>query len=175
MKFEFATSPYSHFGSFWRFIKPRITRWVISEHDWPKPYYRGYHIRIMFWTFSFYFPMRENFLVWKEGRQGSGYWKLKLLESKLLKFDLYILKFPTGSYIDWHRDPAVEGHKHWRLNWIFWKGKGGQFEAEPCDPKDYPISKPRLNMFRPDKVLHCVSKIESSTRYVFSLGWLTKE
>lgn len=120
-------------------------------------------------------------MKWEAGRQGSGYLKLKLWESKLYKFDLYLLKYPTGSYITHHFDPSVKGYNHWRCNLVVKEAVGGRFiikEYGDSMSKDIEnriwIQTRRLNIFRPDDQLHCVTEVKSGTRYVLSLGWLTK-
>lgn len=107
--------------------------------------------------------------MWQEGRQGSGYFKLKLLESKLFKFDIYLLKFPVYSYIDWHVDPSVEGYEHHRLNLVLKKAEGGVFLKF-----GYPETNSRINKFRPDLVRHSVTEVTKGTRWVLSFGWLRK-
>lgn len=108
--------------------------------------------------------------MWIKGRQNSGYSKLKLLESKLLKFDIYLLKYPKGSYIDVHIDPSPEGYEHHRLNLILKKAeKGGTFVLDNVDQIG------RIHKFRPDIQEHSLHKIESGTRWVLSFGWLKKE
>lgn len=108
--------------------------------------------------------------MWIEGRQGSGYFKLKLLESKLFKFDVYLLKYPVGSYIDVHIDPSPEGYEHHRLNVILKKPKkGGTFVLDHVDQTG------RIHKFRPDIQEHNLHRIESGTRWVLSIGWLRKK
>jgi hypothetical protein len=110
-------------------------------------------------------------MKWQEGRQGSGYQKLKLFESKWLKCDVYLLKFPTGSAIDYHYD-QVKGYQHSRINVILKKAKkGGKFYIEGL--AGYPrFIKSRVVWFRPDIDYHGVTPIEEGTRYVLSIGWL---
>jgi hypothetical protein len=110
---------------------------------------------------------------WVEGRKDSGYSKLKLLESKFLKFDMYILKFPTGSYVEPHHD-KVEGHEHHRLNVILNKKfTGGMFCIRREIRNFYLFQEHnRIIKFRPDEQLHAVSQVLSGTRYVLSIGWL---
>ena len=104
---------------------------------------------------------------WIEGRQGSGYYKLKIFESKLLKMDCYILKYPEGSYIDVHKDPVPEPYEHHRLNVILKKAeKGGTFLL------DYVEQTGRIHKFRPDIQEHNLHRIEKGIRYVLSIGWL---
>lgn len=105
---------------------------------------------------------------WIAGRQGTGYFKMLLLQnSRFIPFDIYLLKFPEGSYIDWHTDP-VPDYNHYRINWIVKTSeKGGEFISKsPIFTSKY------LNIMRPDIDLHCVTKIEKGTRYVLSLGWV---
>jgi hypothetical protein len=106
---------------------------------------------------------------WEEGRQGSGYYKLKLMESRFFKFDMYLLKFPEGSYIETHTDPAPKDHDHHRLNIVLKRAKkGGRFV------KSNNIQYGRVFKFRPDIEEHYVEDIEEGTRYVFSVGWLKR-
>ena len=92
------------------------------------------------------------FMKWQEGRQKTGYLKLKLVGFK--NVDAYILKYPVGSYIPPHTDP-VEGKRHYRLNIVLW----GKMFFEP-----------RVRFFRPDVEMHSVPEVWK-TRYVFSAGW----
>lgn len=111
---------------------------------------------------------RENFLRWREGRQGTGYEKLLLLVNPyLLPFDLYILRYRQGSEIPLHTDP-VEEKRHYRLNVELRSARvGGKFICEK------PILElPRFKLFRPDASPHAVTRIEAGTRYVLSLGWV---
>lgn len=107
---------------------------------------------------------------WVEGRQGSGYFKLKILESKLFKFDIYLLKFPVDSYINLHTDPALPGYKHHRLNIVLKAPKkGGTFVLDGLEQKG------RIHKFRPDIQMHNLNRIEEGIRYVLSIGWLKKK
>lgn len=104
--------------------------------------------------------------MWTLGRQGTGYYKCKLFQSSLLKLDLYLLKYPPGSEIPIHSDP-VPGRKHYRVNLVLLKGKGGEFWCErPI------LLLGRLKIFRSD-FPHSVSKVEK-TRLVLSLGYTRK-
>ena len=110
---------------------------------------------------------------WQEGRQGSGYRKALLATSKFLKFDLYLLHYPDGSYIAWHTDPAVEGYEHHRINITLKKPRGGgQFITRKGNVTI--MWKSRIVKFRPDITEHCVSMCHGE-RYVLSLGWLRKK
>ena len=45
----------------------------------------------------------RRWLRWERGRQGSGYDKLLLAANAfLIPFDLYLLRFPVGTYIPPH-------------------------------------------------------------------------
>ena len=104
-------------------------------------------------------------MKWKEGRQGSRYFNKLLAQGKT--WDCYLLKYPTGSYISLHKDFVDKGLEHHRINFTFWRAKeGGIFF------KDTKHSTKRYQYFRPDKVLHGVSKVEEGTRYVLSIGWV---
>ncbi len=85
----------------------------------------------------------------------------------ILPFDCYILRFRPGSEIPEHTDP-VDGKRHFRLNVVLRSAKiGGEFFCSN------PIfESKRIKLFRPDQSTHSVSKIQSDTRYVFSLGWV---
>lgn len=110
-------------------------------------------------------------LKWLEGRQNTGYEKLKIFESKLLKMDCYLLRMREGSYIDFHLD-EVEGYEHYRLNVILKKAEyGGEFFVR--GPSGYPrLIRNRVNYFFPDTMEHGVTKVKRGTRYVLSIGWL---
>ena len=108
--------------------------------------------------------------MWKPGRQNSGYLKKKLLESLWpIPHDLYLLKYPEGSFILPHKDPAPIGFQHWRINLILKKAKGGRFNCNTS----YNFG--RLFVFRSDNTLHSVSKVTSGCRFVLSLGLLIRE
>ena len=120
---------------------------------------------------------------WKEGRQGTGYYKMKLFESKLLKFDVYILKMEENAnifpppHIPDHYD-KVEGYKHHRLNVILKRPiHGGRFRIQKKGLYWYEFvegHKKRMHYFRPDLEKHGVTFLLEGTRYVISIGWLTK-
>lgn len=110
---------------------------------------------------------------WEKGRKGTGYLK-KLLVSWTwpIPWDLYILKYPVGSFVGWHKDPVKDG-KHYRMNLVIpWTCDGGSFLCEFGTPPIYRSE--YLNIFRPDITKHSVSYIHSGTRYVISLGWVIK-
>ena len=105
-------------------------------------------------------------LKWKEGRQGSGYYKLPLILGS--SYDLYLLKFPPGSFIEPHTDP-VPNKKHYRANFEILKAMGGSFQLLN-DEKAFKLW--RLTVFRPDEQLHQVTKVIKGTRYVLSFGFV---
>lgn len=109
-------------------------------------------------------------MKWEGGRQAGGYLKKKLFVSKLLKLDLWLLKFPVDSFIPIHTD-TVESGRHFRLN-IFLKDaeKGGEFKADKV------LMQTRwFAFFRPDITCHYVTKVEKGTRYVLSFGFVLKD
>jgi hypothetical protein len=51
-----------------------------------------------------------------------------LAQSKLLKFDCYLLRFPTGAEVKPHTDPVDPAYKHYRLNIVVKRPDlGGRF------------------------------------------------
>lgn len=85
----------------------------------------------------------------------------------VLPFDLYLLRFRPGAEIPTHTDPVTE-KRHFRLNVVVSEAqRGGEFVC--ADPI---FETRRLKLFRPDLSPHSVTRIESGTRYVLSLGWI---
>ncbi len=111
-------------------------------------------------------------LKWIEGRQGGGYFKMALIPnalSEFLKADAFLLKLNDGCEIKKHKDPAVAGYKHFRLNITLWKsGPEAMYVYGPIKRFD------RIEFFRPDLYEHGMDKIYGN-RYILSFGWLTKE
>ncbi len=110
----------------------------------------------------------RNWLRWQRGRQGTGYDKLLLLANPLfIPFDLYLLRFPSGTEIPPHRDPVTD-KRHFRLNIILKKPiAGGEFVCEN------PIfATKRIKLFRSDTSVHAVTRVQGGSRYVLSLGWV---
>ena len=105
---------------------------------------------------------------WRNGRQGTGYDKMLLAHGRVpLPFDLYLLRFPTGTRIGPHTD-KVESGQHYRLNVILKPARqGGEFQC--ADPI---YVNRRVKLFRPDRSEHSVTRIDAGTRYVLSLGWV---
>jgi hypothetical protein len=120
---------------------------------------------------------------WEEGRQGGGYYKMKLMEiSWPIKADMYILKFPEGSEVKPHIDPSPSygrASKHYRLNIIAKKAKtGGEFMVfkgvifkDTDEYKDVG----RVSLMRPDVNAHKMKKVEKGCSYWLSIGWLKEE
>ena len=112
----------------------------------------------------------RNVLRWQRGRQDSGYDKMLLLQSLWpLPLDVYLLRFPTGSQIQPHVD-RVESGAHYRLNLVIQRARaGGEFACSNAIHDS-----PRIKLFRPDICEHSVSRVDSGTRYVLSVGWVRK-
>lgn len=108
---------------------------------------------------------------WIEGRQGSGYSKIRLLEIlKPFAMDMYLLKFPEGASIPEHIDPVQSGYNHYRLNIILKKSlSGGEFLSET-----HILNFKRVKLFRPDISKHSVTKVVGGSRIVLSIGFLLK-
>ncbi len=112
------------------------------------------------------------FLTWQRGRQDSGYEKMLLASARWpIPFDLYVLRYPRGSYVWPHVDPVTEG-RHWRLNFVFWKARSGGFFWKSNDMKTLRRGRSRWHLFRPDVELHGVTAVTDGSRYVLSLGWI---
>lgn len=108
-------------------------------------------------------------LKWIQGRQNTGYYKMRLLISKKLSFDSYLLKFEDGVEVPWHYDPVSTGRKHFRLNIILRRGRGGELVID--DGK--PIASSRFfHLFRPDIQRHRMTRVEGRIQYMLSIGWL---
>lgn len=111
-------------------------------------------------------------MKWIKGRQETGYMKKHIVSAATpIAFDVYLLKFPTGAEIPTHTDPVETGKRHFRMNVVLLKARsGGEFIADSSI-----LNWPRLKLFRPDITPHSVTKVESGTRYVLSIGWLRDE
>jgi hypothetical protein len=120
--------------------------------------------------------------AWEQGRQGTGYQKASLLDQPTASpiveraveelgrpsyFDAWLLRYPVGSDIPAHTDPALEGLCHVRLNALIVAGAGGML----ClDGLDVPLHDRDAYIFRPDIVEHSVAAIQQGTRLVLSVG-----
>ncbi len=114
--------------------------------------------------------MFKELFRWINGRQESGYQRMLLFRSTLIKADCYLLRFPANSEIKPHVD-AVKAGRHFRVNIILkHAANGGNFECSSCI-----INWPRLKVFRPDLYSHSVTRVEKGTRYVLSIGWVRKD
>lgn len=111
-----------------------------------------------------------KFFQWVAGRQNSGYETMKLAESKLIGFDLWLLRYKPGAYIKSHVDRVI-GKRHYRLNIFLKQAKsGGNFRhGEVIFKNKFMV------FFRPDISYHSVMEVEEGTRYVLSLGFVLKE
>lgn len=109
-------------------------------------------------------------LKWERGRQDGGYDKLLILSSAIIPFDIWLLRFPKGARIDEHVDPVDAEFNHYRMNVIVKPTKrGGEFRVTKAI-----INWRFLKLFRPDVSPHSVTQVDEGTRYVLSIGWLTR-
>jgi hypothetical protein len=113
-------------------------------------------------------------IKWEAGRQNSGYLK-KLLYfrgkplGKIKFIDVYLLKWPIGSFVKKHVDTVQPGEKHYRCNIFLWKAKrGGHFECYGPKIVDLPF----MQVFRPDIHEHEVTLVTEGVRFVLSIGWV---
>ena len=105
-------------------------------------------------------------MKWTQGRQNNTYFKKKIIS--FIFFDIYLLKYPTGAYLNTHTD-SVEKRRHFRINILLKKANnGGNFYAE-----NVIVHLKRLLFFRPDRAKHGITKVISGTRYVLSIGFVT--
>lgn len=109
---------------------------------------------------------------WVNGRQGGGYSKLTIFESTRFKFDVHLLKLPTGSKVPWHLDPAPPGFEHHRANMELRKARRGGFTIFKRGAKFHIAN--RVYHFRPDTERHFVSEVHDGSILMFSIGWLRK-
>jgi hypothetical protein len=113
---------------------------------------------------------------WTPGRAGTGYETYSLAERGF--WDCWIIRYPEGSHIPKHKDPAVAivdffrptwtgQPKVFRLNVVLRPAEeGGEFRCEKAIFKTR-----RVAFFRPDKYEHEVTPVRKGTRYVFSFGF----
>ena len=76
-------------------------------------------------------------------------------------FDIYLFKYPEGSFIPKHKDP---GNWHYRFNIFFGKGR-----AEFICKKAI-INNKFISLFRADKYYHRTTAVKGGNRYVLSFG-----
>lgn len=107
-------------------------------------------------------------MKWVQGRQGTGYEKLKLFQ--FLFFDCYLLRYKVGDSIPWHTDP-IPNRKHLRLNIELKKAKvgGTLFLANAKNHSDVTKAS-RFTLFRSDIQPHMVTKILEGNRWVLTFG-----
>lgn len=118
-------------------------------------------------------------LRWDNGRQLSGYSKMLLATSKLLKFDCYLLRVPQGCAVPPHTDPAVPGYGHHRVNIQLNRsvlGTGKMLVEGPV--KLFLFG--RAAYFRPDLYLHWMTPGDDFIQtdhntYILTIGWLRRE
>lgn len=102
---------------------------------------------------------------WGNDKFATGYRIFTLFHSKTLGIDLYLFRYPEGSFIPKHKDPKTNGPTT-RINLELRKAQqGGVFK---CKRKWSLFD--RLHVFRADRDYHSVSKIEKGSRWVLSLG-----
>jgi len=77
---------------------------------------------------------------WEQGRQGTGYRKLRLAQGK--HWDLYVLDLPAGINVPTHTD-VVPGRQHWRASFVLCGEQSLQVDGA--------IRLGRLVVFRPDR------------------------
>ncbi len=105
-------------------------------------------------------------LRWQRGRQDTGYEKLRLLF--LGFFDVYLLRYPEGSYVPEHQDHVRYPHRHYRFNFVLRRAKeGGEFVCGKTIFRWW-----RAVFFRADKYPHWVTPIVRGTRWVLSIGFV---
>ncbi len=100
---------------------------------------------------------------WEQGRQGTGYRKLRLARGGC--WDLYIIDYPVGTSIPKHTDP-VPGRRHWRAN-LRLLGED-TFQGESC------FRFGPLIIFRPDIMPHAVEAVHRR-RILVSFGLVTRD
>ena len=117
-----------------------------------------------------------KFWRWDEGRQLSGYSKMLIAASRLLKFDCYLIKIPTGAAVPEHKDPATEGYEHHRFNYVLKAPAYGSGKFHIHGPAKRVGQ--RGVLFRPDLYAHSLSPVDfiwsNQSMYILSIGWLRK-
>lgn len=110
-------------------------------------------------------------LKWTQGRQGDGYAKMLLAQSRRFKWDCYLLRFEPLSYVPEHTDPAPPGFTHWRWNFVL-KGEG-DFIYWPKDMTRSFIDSTRHIRFPASEIRHAYNNGPART-YMLSIGWLRR-
>lgn len=106
-----------------------------------------------------------TWLQWLPGRQGTGYRKLLLFQSKRFYFDAYLIDYSPETYIPTHTDP-FPGRRHFRLNITLF--------GEDAFRGTAIFATKRIKLFRPDIAPHSVERV-SKRRMVLSIGWARSE
>lgn len=126
-------------------------------------YYRDVNNKI----FSTFFIVGKRLKLVKNGRQQTGYSKLKIFE--FTKIDCWLLEYKESSYIPDHKDKCDIGDIY-RLNVVLTKPLyGGKFKCENvvfnvCD---------RIVLFNASQYTHSCDVIHGNkNRYVLSLGFI---
>lgn len=105
-------------------------------------------------------------MTWFKGRREGGYFKKKLVEFK--KFDMWLIKYPEGSFITQHNDRLDYGDP-WRINIILKSPKkGGTFVCH-----EYINILNRVYIFNA-RHTHMVTEIVEGERLVLSIGFVRK-
>lgn len=91
--------------------------------------------------------------------------------------DYWLIYYPEGSHIPWHRDPVPEGKVMYRMNLVISRAeKGGKLGVPNGWVKDerlYVNFDPgQAVLFRPSEVDHTVTLMERGGRLVLSAGKL---
>jgi hypothetical protein len=121
-------------------------------------------------------------VTFEPGRQGTGYDKANILDvimaDRLVKrclkeldnpalFDAWLLRYPVGSEIPAHTDPAIDGMCHVRINALSLASQGGVLYV---DGLELPLDGGDAYVFRPDAMKHMVTPVEGNERFVLSVG-----
>ena len=84
-------------------------------------------------------------MKWNPGRMNTGYWLHTLAKGK--NWDLFLIKYPVGSYIVPHND-RFPGKRHYRLNILLW----GEQTFRAHGPIIFQLGP--IVFFRSDETLH---------------------
>ena len=106
--------------------------------------------------------------AWEDGRLLTGYRKIQLLHC--FGFDIYLVHYPESSHLPWHYDTVSEKEHH-RLNIVLVKAEVGGHLTFTEDSLEKSITA-RIYLFRPDLVMHRLSKVLKGYRLVLSIGWV---
>lgn len=96
-----------------------------------------------------------------------------------LQWDAYLLYYPSGAYIPYHKDPAPEGFKHLRLNAVVTPPtKGGVLNLALEDDSSWPYAVYEMTtpgdavVFSSSDLKHHLSTVIEGSRLVLSFGCL---